>query len=1405
MPRSQFRGESNFFSMEKKMELEELLSLMREEKIITWFDLGLFIDRFRENQTYPPVRFEGTYDIFKEHLRKGGIAFITYHFMVDGVTMEVAKYASLIRRNIPGIPVHFIAGRIHSMTTPAIREDYHTKVIPELGGFDDWNLYHDFYFTTLERGSETYNALIKKLWEQVLVIVGKLGGYIEKEGINLLYTINVCSNPGNVSLALAVVLISEFLGIPVINNNHDFYWEGGMYREERKRRKLKRGPRDFFFTNYHLGEVFSLVQMLHPWQSRSWINVNINREQTEHIIRVNGHNPASVTEIGTAVDTALYTKNDKRKNIETFLQFERILARYRKKLVCYSVEDVLEGNLVSENNPRPILIGAKTRSVDRFISENIIFLQPTRIISRKRIETSFNLLLKMFEQEEMFLRFRKTSQLKLTFVITGPIAAGHYQYYRKLTGRFQRLLNEVQPELKDRVYLALLFGELDQESFKNRFEEPIGVAELYNIASLILLPSKTEGRGLPIIEATACGTPIFCRRYQPETVYSEVIGEHLGEEDRLKVIEFKGKKINNAVIMQIFDRVFFPHRYTEEIRHNKQVVHKRYSLDALNDNIYSILHLLYRQLGSNEHVQQIVEKCTSDYKKMVHFTNQDLKSILDTRNRQYLAGYGRLAYMNMLKSLIDPSFFREEQQLVRGMTFQFARQIIRNDPDAAFLPVHRINKFYNAVETLFVIPDGETEIRHDHSMSYRHRNRNHYPYQDFTFQELTGLINMLYIRIVQPTPMNRVDLSPQFFTDWDLSLMQLTGSPDLAIDNRRRLIEKLQSNIPMAYFPGSFIMYELEFFALQSIRSRLRLPIEETVTRELLDKSAGELQPIYIFAQEKNLEKQLNKDEIMDYIRHGMSEELKLLYDFRVIRIIRTQQLCVGIHFAQLGKNALKVLRKIREKNGYILTNRNEAAMMTDIVDMDRFHIGKVNDRLTASIMGIPMGSGYIQFVPAGVRTTLSYPVPVQTARDFERALKGSLFKKLKEEYGEEKILDAIREDAVTRGSPVIHVLKSLDGTIRQHEDVFYEYISGVYQDDMPFNGAVAFINFSEKQWDFAAVTAGRKPRTVLQFVKTFYEQTGIRARIAWNGGYILNPELVGKLGLPEAYIGSPLGMIIREGTMIAPPLFNKAALLIHQDGSIEIKRVHSKSGIRIGWKEHEINLDGGSRNKDGDHQRSCYYDLMYPHEFIKGHGRILIRLAGNQVKEVIKTRRDECVPLVPVGLTLALEEQLVPEGLRAGDKLNLSVPDYRGVRHAVEAGPLLLEEGRMAMDMEAGGWKTVHSIRTQAARLDYTDMRGPKIAVGINREGRLAVLTINGRIRESVGATHADMARIMQEKGMQWAMGFDPGGSSTLVVEDRILNISPYNRKYETNPYALPPEPRAVSNAILGFPVKEQ
>jgi hypothetical protein len=52
----------------------------------------------------------------------------------------------------------------------------------------------------------------------------------------------------------------------------------------------------------------------------------------------------------------------------------------------------------------------------------------------------------------------------------------------------------------------------------------------------------------------------------------------------------------------------------------------------------------------------------------------------------------------------------------------------------------------------------------------------------------------------------------------------------------------------------------------------------------------------------------------------------------------------------------------------------------------------------------------------------------------------------------------------------------------------------------------------------------------------------------------------------------------------------------------------------------------------------------------------------------------------------------------------------------------------------------------------------------------------------------------------MQTAMGFDPGGSSTLFVGGDILNISPYARHGERNVYSLPPEPRGVANAVVGY-----
>jgi hypothetical protein len=318
--------------------------------------------------------------------------------------------------------------------------------------------------------------------------------------------------------------------------------------------------------------------------------------------------------------------------------------------------------------------------------------------------------------------------------------------------------------------------------------------------------------------------------------------------------------------------------------------------------------------------------------------------------------------------------------------------------------------------------------------------------------------------------------------------------------------------------------------------------------------------------------------------------------------------------------------------------------------------------------------------------------------------------------------------------------------------------------------------------------------------VRRFNRAPGRKAQIAWNGGYILNAELVGKLGLPESYIGSPLGMISSQGRLSSPPLFNKPAFLVDEDGALSIRRVSCEQGLTLRASRSTVELAPEVRNLADPGAGPCFYDLLFDSPALPGGGRTIVRLVGNRIMEIVNTKKGENPPVLPVGLVVSFAAGDIPSDWEIGRSLAIAVGGLQRIANGVEAGPLLLHEGRLAIDMELEGWKTQASIDSQAARIDYLDMRGPKIAIGLDDRGALVVLAVNGRIRESVGATHVDMAKILLARGMRSAMGFDPGGSATLVVGRETLNISPYNHDYERNVYSLPPEPRSVANAVVGY-----
>ena len=275
------------------------------------------------------------------------------------------------------------------------------------------------------------------------------------------------------------------------------------------------------------------------------------------------------------------------------------------------------------------------------------------------------------------------------------------------------------------------------------------------------------------------------------------------------------------------------------------------------------------------------------------------------------------------------------------------------------------------------------------------------------------MVNIIYNAIFKPKNLANLTLAPQFFADWELALFQLTNSRFLGIDDRKILTTNLKKNVPKGYFPGRYIKHELEYFVLQTIRAQLKLTIEEELTLEVLETRGKYLEKVYIFIHEPRITKWFSSANIKEYLESEKEPELGLLYNVGVVEIVATKQWSEGVHFPQMGAKAIKILRKIKESSGFLITNGEYAAMMTDIIEIDHFHIGKVLSEMTAKIMGIPKESGFIQFVPAGVRTTLAYPTPIQTAKDFDVALKSDLYIELKKALGEQELLHIISTDAI--------------------------------------------------------------------------------------------------------------------------------------------------------------------------------------------------------------------------------------------------------------------------------------------------------------------------------------------------------------------------------------------------------
>ncbi len=1150
----------SFTSPSQVMNTQALLNHLQKANIQTWTELGQFLDQLK-NTTKPSFYPNSlTFNDFKNKL-KGGIGFLTFHYGAYGVTVEMYKYASALKKILPDVQFHFIGGRIPLEADTFLGKNSSKLEVPAMQGFGDWALYEEFYGTRLEKNSPQYKQLLHKFWQETLTIVEKLGIYIEKHDIQLLYLLNICSNPGNVSLSLATVLVAEYLQIPVINNSHEFYWEGGSRESDRVKKGRRRGPRDFFFTNAHISDFFSIIDRLFPWESKQWFSLNINKSQSQKIIDKKGFNPANVGEIGTAVDTEEFVVRSKRKTINARLQLDAMLKRYGKKLALYTPEQILEKKLVDPRRPQPILVGASQRLKPSLSDNNIVLLQPTRVTLRKRIELGFWLISLLFQNPDFITNFEGNPQLTLTILVSGAVPVDQMDYFKKIIYEFGNLLQTLPTTFKHRLFLGFLFSEIDTLRFKKHFEQPIGMAGLYNIASLVMLPSETEGRGLPIIEATACGVPIFCNRYYPEEVYSEVVGKHLSKKDRLKVIEFEGE-IQQTQVQEIIERIFFPQNYIKELEHNQRVVQERFSLDALRKDLERILYKFYLQLKDDTDYRQKAAQLLQEYLQLCSLEKTEVGALVNTEQRTYLPGYGRLGFFLRSKSLIDAHVFRKEVRLNKGMMMRFSLKVFRETLTKEPLTEEQFHYFFNLIDNVLNYSEEGKKITHDHAFNFHYKNTRFYPYQSLTYQEMTGLISLIFHEVAEAISPQNLESSPHFFTDWKLALFQLTNSANLAIDNRDLLLKRIKKNVPIAYFPGKYIRHEVDVFVLQTIRYRLNMKPNDELTEAILEKHHANLQPIFIFCLARPVRRWLTVETFEQYLNSGEDKELQLLVKYNICQVVKSEQWCVGVHLGQQGTEGLESLQYVQQHKGFIIANGEHAAVMTDILAIDRFHIGKAVKKLTANILGIKEGSGFIQFVPAGIRSTLGYPLPNQTAIDVYEVRNSRLYRDLCRKQGETKVLQSLYEYTAKTAAPIkftLEHLKELERPRKRKAASENQYFTGIYADGKPYTGVL--IRLYAPKWSFE-VLQNNLPTNPHHLIEDYNDEQAHKARIAWNGNFAYNRTNTALTTAQGLSYPKEAVFTIKKGQCSTDLRGNIPALLVDKEGKICIELVKPEDDI---------------------------------------------------------------------------------------------------------------------------------------------------------------------------------------------------------------------------------------------------
>jgi glycosyltransferase involved in cell wall biosynthesis len=239
---------------------------------------------------------------------------------------------------------------------------------------------------------------------------------------------------------------------------------------------------------------------------------------------------------------------------------------------------------------KPVILGARPGlSLDPRSQGLLVLLQPTRVVGRKRIERNLELIAALLRKSDLKREFEENPDRSMVLHVTGPVPREHQGDLEKVLHAFGRTLRRLPPRIAARVFLAFSVGREPHPSFPDNQFQALTIEAIYRMADMVVFPSETEGRGLPIIEASACGIPIICSQYKPKEVFQAVIGQQLPKNLRIRYVNYPEGRFRGRFLTEVANLLVHPAARREIGEHNREVVRVRYSQAALKNKFELIL------------------------------------------------------------------------------------------------------------------------------------------------------------------------------------------------------------------------------------------------------------------------------------------------------------------------------------------------------------------------------------------------------------------------------------------------------------------------------------------------------------------------------------------------------------------------------------------------------------------------------------------------------------------------------------------------------------------------------------------------------------------------------------------------------------------------------------------------